>query len=163
MICQRGFLMVRNMRTGNISPFFLKVREQDIIWKDQLPTRDDIVDNKITDDWLIETHTLLNRATLSKRTVIPALTYVSTRKVTGVLTLPMKVNATSSTVIVTKESGDYALLQNCSVEASLIEADGYELSEKLQISLISSSGEWNATNVASVTGYLNILIMGFSE
>lgn len=162
-ICQRGFLMVRNMRTGDISPFFLKVREQDIIWKDQVPTRDDVVDNKITDNWLIETHTYLNRASMSKRTVIPALTYVSTRKATGTITLPMKVNATTSAVLISKESGDSALLQNCSVEANLIEADGSGLSEKLQISLISSGGEWNSTNVGTISGYVNISIIGFSK
>lgn len=162
-ICQRGFLMVRNMRTGDISPFFLKVREQDIIWKDQLPTRDDVENNEISDEWLVETHTLLNRASLSKRTVIPALSYVSTRKAVGTLNLPMKVNATTSTVLISKESNDMVLLQNCSVEANLIEPDDDGLSEKLQITLVSSGGEWNSTNVATVTGYVNISIIGFSE
>lgn len=162
-ICQRGWLMVRNMRTGDMSPFFIKVREQDIVWKDQVPTRDDIVDNKISGDWLIETHTLLNRVIASCRTAIPALTYVSTRIATATISLPFKAKAATSMIQVSKESNDVMILQNANVEAKMDNADESGLSETITITMISPSGEFSSTNISSISGYLNISIIGFTE
>lgn len=162
-ICPRGFMMIRNMRTGEVRPFFIKVREQDIIWKDQAVTRDDIVVNEMSDDgWNYETHTLNNRVQMYKVVELTSLTYVSTRKATVTITLPVNVNASTSGSFFTKNSADNTVLENALVEGRFINADETGLSNTLQITFISINGEFTSSNVTNLSGSLNILIHGFS-
>lgn len=164
MKCPRGFLMVRNMRTGDLRPFFIKVREQDIIWKDEAATRDDIVENGVTGDgWLYETHTLLDRVQLSIHTTIPKLTYVNSRKITATITLPYRINALKSTIIINKFSNGAMLLENSNIEATLSNPDASNLTDVLDITIVNPSGEFTSSNVAGISGMMNILIHGFSK
>lgn len=163
-ICPRGFLMTRNMRTGEVRPFFIKVREQDIVWKDQAVTRDDIVVNALTEDdgWNYETHTLNNRVQMNNVLSIPEMTFVSTRKTTVTIDLPLSVNASTSGVFITKDSADNSVLENALVEGRFIDVDSNGLSNKLQVSFISIDGEFTSSNISGLSGKLNILIHGFS-
>lgn len=165
MLCPRGFLLTMNMRTGDLRPFFLHVREEDIIWKDQVATRDDIVEVKEEASWLIETHTLLNRAYLNARLAFPTLTYVSTKKVTMSFNLPVALNASKSTITINKESNDIVLIEDSSIEAKLVEADeATGLTKKLVVTLINPDGSFTNGNIQSISGcFVNIMINGFTK
>ena len=160
---QRGFLMVRNMKTGEVRPFFLKVREQDIVWKDQPATRDDIIETKMVNKWLCETHTLLKRIILKRRLALPTLTFVNTRKATCTITLPKKINASSSVLHIIKESVDNLVLENAMIEGCMINPDGDGLSNTMEITLASPNGEFQTGNLVAITCYANIVIDGFYE
>ena len=132
MLCPRGFLLVRNMRTGDLAPFFLKVREQDIIWESgsgpifasddsaaksasatpanrisrKSSSGSDLIDTEITDDgWTYETHTVGNRLYADGRIRVNDFVFITTKKEIAIIDLPFGVNADTSSVIVSKISG----------------------------------------------------------
>ena len=124
MLCPRGFLLVRNMRTGDLAPFFLKVREQDIIWESgdsaaksanatsvnrvsrKSSSGSDLIDTEITDDgWTYETHTVGNRLYADGRVRVNDFVFITTKKEIAIIDLPFGVNADTSSVIVSKISG----------------------------------------------------------
>lgn len=164
MLCPRGFLITRNVRTGEMRPFFIKVREDDIVWKGAEGETADIIKAGLTDGWLWETHSKLNRVSLKKKITIPVLTQVSTRVATFTVKLPKDVRADNAVIIAGKNSNNGKVLQNCSVEAELIETDETTgLSYTLQISLISPLGELTESNLAIISGSVMIDINGFTE
>mgnify|MGYP007031478246 CR=1 FL=1 len=160
---RRGFLMLRNMKTGDTRPFFIKVREEDIIWKDQAATRDDIVETKMTKGWFCETHSLLKRICLRRRLALPTLTFVNTRKATCTITLPKKINASTSVLHVIKESGGNNVLENAMIEGAMVNADADGLSTTMEITLASPDGEFQKTNITGLVCYANIVIDGYYE
>lgn len=161
--CSRGFLMVENRKTGEVKPFFIKVREEDIIWKDQVATRDDIVETNIINSWLCETHSYLKRIILKRRLALPELQYVGTRKVTSTVTLPKKIKAETSVIHVIKESSENRILENSIVEGQMISVDDDGLSNTMRIVLASPNGEFTNANVSSLSCFVNIVIDGFYE
>lgn len=161
--CSRGFLMVENRKTGEVKPFFIKVREEDIIWKDQVATRDDIVETNIINSWLCETHSYLKRIILKRRLALPELQYVGTRKVTSTVTLPKKIKAETSVIHVIKESSENRILENSIVEGQMINVDSDGLSNTMKIVLASPNGEFTNVNVSSLSCFVNIVIDGFYE
>lgn len=157
--------MTRNMKTGDMKPFFLKIREEDIIWKDQVATRDDIVDNQITlDGWEYETHTYLNRVIMNTRMAMPVFTYDSQRRAYATITLPLSVNVDTAAVFINKYSDEIRVLENCNLEGHLInENTTTNLSNTLELILSSANGELTETNLVTMSGILSIFIKGFSE
>ena len=161
--CPRGFLMVRNMRTGAVVPFFIKVREQDIIWESDVAALNAVAAySEIDDTWDYDVDTTTNRVEMFKVLSITDLTFVSTRKATLTITLPVSVNATTSGTFITKESNDTTVLENTMVEGRFINSDDSGLSNILQITFISVNGEFTSSNVTNLSGNLNILVRGFS-
>ena len=148
MLCPRGFLLIRNMRTGDLAPFFIKVREEDIIWSDgtgpifasevagiglknivsrSSSSGSDMIDTTVTDDgWVFETHSFGNRIYADARITVADFNYISTKKEVVVVNLPFSVNYKTSSLIVSKitgtESGDS--------DASASEWNPYDLIEE---------------------------------
>ena len=148
MLCPRGFLLIRNMRTGDLAPFFIKVREEDIIWSDgtgpifasEVPgiglkntvsrsssSGSDIIDTTVTDDgWVFETHSFGNRIYADGRLTVADFSYISTKKEVVVINLPFSVNYKTSSLIVSKITGT----ESGASDASASEWKPYDLIEE---------------------------------
>ena len=161
--CPRGFLFVRNMRTGDIVPFFIRVREEDIIWTSDvsaLTTEAGYVENDNT--WDYEVDTTYNRIKMFKGINVSDLTYISTRKATFNINLPTFVNIARSGAFITKKSNDISVIENSMVEAKFINANESGLSNTLQVTFISINGEFTSSNVINLDFNLDVLIHGFT-
>lgn len=162
--CPRGFLMVRNMRTGDVVPFFIRVREQDIVWESDIAALNAVAAySEVDDSWDYDVNTTTKRVEMFKVVSVSDLTFVSTRKATLTVTLPMSLNASTSGAFITKDSNDTTVLENAMVEGKFINIDDGGLSSTLQITFISINGEFTSSNVTGLTASLNILINGFTE
>lgn len=148
MLCPRGFLLIRNMRTGDLAPFFIKVREEDIIWSDgtgpifasevagiglknivsrSSSSGSDMIDTTVTDDgWVFETHSFGNRIYADARITVADFNYISTKKEVVVVNLPFSVNYKTSSLIVSKITGT----ENGASDASASEWNPYDLIEE---------------------------------
>ena len=147
MLCPRGFLLIRNMRTGDLAPFFIKVREEDIIWSDGSPifasevagiglknivsrsssSGSDMINTTVTDDgWVFETHSFGNRIYADARITVADFNYISTKKEVIVINLPFSVNYKTSSLIVSKITGT----ESGASDASASEWKPYDLIEE---------------------------------
>lgn len=163
-ICPRGFLFARNMRTGDIVPFFVRVREEDIIWTsdvNEMAAEAKYIEADNT--WDYELDTTYNRLKMFKVVSISDLTFVSTRKATITLALPVSVNSTKSGSFITKKSNDSSVIENSLIEAKLVNEDENGLSNTLQITFISINGEFTSSNVSGLNFNLDIYVHGFIE
>ena len=166
MICPRGFLLIRNMQSGELRPFFIKVREEDIIKRGETDAEiSDRVTPSYDNGWFIEKHTAYNRVNMYKRFAVPQLTRVSTRKAYATINLPEGILPDSAVISVSVNSNDIVLLENSHFELSIIDASAVTgLSTTLKIELINPNGNLTDTNVTEVSGArLMVDIKGFNE
>lgn len=166
MICPRGFLLIRNMQSGELRPFFLKVREEDIIRRGDIDAEvSDRVTPSYDNGWFIEKHTAYNRINMYRRLAVPQLTRSSTRKASTTISLPEGVLPASAVITVGIDSNDIQLLENSHFEVNLVDPSNVTgLSTTLKVELINPSGNLTDTNVTAVSGArLMIDIKGFSE
>lgn len=161
--CPRGFLFVRNMRTGDIVPFFIRVREEDIVWTSDVSAMAAEAKYIEADNtWDYEVDTTYNRIKMFKGINVSELTYISTRKATFNINLPAFVNIARSGAFITKKSNDISVIENSMVEAKLINENENGFSNTLQITLISVNGEFTSSNVTNLDFSMDILIHGFT-
>jgi hypothetical protein len=165
MICPRGFILVRNMKTGDIRPFFVKVREEDIIRTGEYEAaRSDRITFTRNGSWLIEDHDVYTIRNMSALLAPSTLTLVSTRVAQYTVTLPAYVFAADSAVLISKASNGNTTFENCMVEAELIDKDTEGLSRTLRIRFVDRSGGLTSTNIQNVSGVkLSVSIQGYSE
>lgn len=146
----RGFLFVRNKKSGEILPYFIHVREDDIYW------------NTVPESgWTVRNYDNIKQVDLQAHMSIPELTIESSRKVSAKITLPVSLGS-RSIIQVTKFSNGNSLLENSVVEAQLDDYTG-ETTNILSIYFINSSSLFTEENITSLTGKLNISIRGFLE
>lgn len=146
----RGFFFIRNKQDGQILPFFLRVREDDILW------------NKSDESgWIIRTYENIGRADIEKQIDIKNLTFETTRKISMSVTLPKSITS-QSTIQLTKFSNGNSILENAVIEAKL---DNFTngVSNTLVVYFFSPLGSFTQENITSLSGKLNILIHGSLE
>ena len=166
MHCPRGFILVRNMRTGDIRPFFVKVREEDIIraGETEAAQSDRVTFSYTNSNWLIEEHDVFFILNMSTIQAPSELTLVSTRIAEYTITLPEYVYAASSAILITKYSGANSVFENCNVEADFQNINNLGMSRTVRIRFIDANGRLTAANIINVNGLkISINIKGFSD
>lgn len=163
MEVRRGFLMVRDPESGNLVPFFVKVREEDILNYSGQTRNDEITGD--SSGWKYVTHSLSTdkRIHLSRRFPLDGLTYVRENNCYVKVSIPFKLSVNDTTILIGKESSGSTVFSQTFVEACLTDVDDSGYSSTLEIRFYDSKSGFTETNINLDTLIVSVEINGYME